>query len=134
MLKFVLIFIFLTGAAFGVPAIRAKILPPLAPVLDKFGPVGDRMSAPVKKWSARNEANMLIRKLAEDYAEKKELPSPLRFQVWIRQNTKMGNKGMDPWGRPYYMIHTGGQLTVGSQGPDRTRATADDVRVTVPFR
>ncbi|MGQ0815523.1 MAG: hypothetical protein ACT4O1_13880 [Gemmatimonadota bacterium] len=133
MLKFVAIFILIVGAAFGVPAIRARIMPPLLPVFEKLGPVGDAFANPAKKWAARNESNMLIRKLAEDYAEKKQLPSALRFQVWIRLNTKMGSKGNDPWGRPYYMVHADRKLTVGSNGPDMERNTADDVRVTVPF-
>ncbi|MGQ0563068.1 MAG: hypothetical protein ACT443_14480 [Gemmatimonadota bacterium] len=133
MLKFIVGFILLLGAAFGVPSVRARITPPLMPVLEKLGPVGAKLSDPAKKWSARNEANMLIRKLAEDYAEKKELPSALRFQVWIKMNTKLGNQGLDPWGRAYWMVHTNHQLTVGSNGPDRERNTSDDVRVTVPF-
>lgn len=133
MLKFVVIFILILGAAFGVPSIRARISPPLLPVLEKLGPVGDKLQAPVKKWAASNEAHVLLRRLAADYAQNRTLPSPLRFQIWIKQNTKSGKGGMDPWGRPYYMIHRAHELVVGSPGPDRIRDTADDVRAKAPL-
>jgi hypothetical protein len=133
MLKFIIIFIFALGAIFGIPQLRAKAMPLIDPLLTKLGPVGEKISAPSKKWAARNEANILIRKLAEEYNEKKELPDPLSFQPWIRMNTKGGKKGLDPWGRPYYLMRSGNQITVGSQGPDRRRNSADDVRVTVPI-
>lgn len=133
MLKFLLIFIFLVGAAFGIPAVRARITPPLAPLLDRLGPVGRKLSDPAKKIAARNEAGFLLRKLAADYQQNKALPDPLRFRVWMKQNTHGGKGGLDPWGHPYYMVRAHKKLGVGSQGPDRKRNTADDIRVTVPF-
>jgi hypothetical protein len=133
MLKFLVILILIIGAAFGIPRVREKIMPPLLPLLEKLGPVGDKLQAPVKKWAASNEAHILLRKLAADYGQNKELPSPLRFQIWIKQNTRGGKGGMDPWGRPYYMIHRAHELVVGSPGPDRIRNTADDVRASAPL-
>lgn len=133
MLKVAVVIVLLLGAAFGTPAIRNRITPVLAPVLDKLGPVGRKLGDPAKKLAARNEASFLLRKLAEEYQQNRELPTPLRFQVWVRLNTRGGKGGMDPWGRPYYMIHANRQLAVGSPGPDRRRSTRDDIRVSVPF-
>ena len=130
MLKFALIFIVLVGAAFGIPQIRRHVAPPLEPVL---GPIGKKFGDPAKKVAARNEAGMLLRKIAEEYNQNKEVPDPLRFPVWVKMNTKGSRKGADPWGKPYYMIKENRQLTIGSAGPDMKRSTSDDIRVSVPF-
>lgn len=134
MLKVIVIAVVFLGAAFGIPAIRNRIAGPLDPVLSKLGPVGEKMQAPARKWAAKNEEMLIIRKLAEAHNQNKGIPSPLSFQSWIKANFHGGVKeGMDPWGRPYYLIHTKQQLTVGSQGPDRRRNSADDIRVSVPL-
>ena len=133
MLKFILIFILLIGAVFGFPPLRNRVVPHMGPVMKLLGPFGDKISAPSKRWAAKNEMRILLRKLAEDHAEKKDLPSGLNFQSWIRANTRGGAKGLDPWGHPYYLVRAGKLITVGSQGPDRRRNTPDDIRVSVPF-
>jgi hypothetical protein len=132
MLKIIGIVILALGAAFGIPSVREKISPVLAPVTNRFGGVGDKMGEPAKKWAAKNEANVLLRKLAQEHSMGKELPTPLNFITWVKTNTKAGKRGMDPWGRPYYLIRGATVITVGSPGPDRTRNTADDVRATAP--
>ena len=133
MIKYVIIFICLIGASFYVPALRARVMPIFAPVLNHLGPVGDKLAGPSKRWAARNEANILLRKLAEEHAEHKDLPSPMNFQTWIKLNTRGGQKGLDPWNHPYYLVHNGSSVTVGSQGPDRLRNTSDDIRVSAPI-
>ena len=132
MFKIIFVVVVLLGAAFGIPEIRNRIAGPLDPVLSKMGPVGDKVQAPARRWAARNEANIIIRKIAEAHNQNKDVPTPLRFQVWMKQNFRGGiNEGRDPWGKPYYLIQTRSQITVGSQGPDRTQNTTDDVRVSV---
>lgn len=130
MLKVIGIVILALGAGFGIPSVRAKLVPVFAPITNKFGGVGDKMGEPAKKWAAKNEANVLLRKLAEEQTRGKPMPTPTEFTTWVKANTKAGKKGMDPWGRPYYLIKTGGSVTVGSPGPDQTRNTPDDIRVT----
>ena len=136
MVKYVVIFIFILGAAFGIPAIRNRIAGPLDPVLSKLGPIGEKIQTPTRRWATKNEEMLIIRKLAEQHNQQKEMPSPLAFQSWIKQNFKgRGTEaGLDPWGRPYYLIHTRNQITVGSQGADRRRETPDDIRVSVPLQ
>lgn len=134
MLKIILIGAVIIGAMFGIPPIRNRIAGPLDPFLSKLGPVGEKIQAPARRWAAKNEEMLIIRKLAEDHNQNKGVPSPLAFQGWIKRNFHGGVKeGMDPWGRPYYLIHTRQQLTVGSQGPDRLRDSSDDIRVSVPL-
>ena len=78
---------------------------------------------------------MIIRRLAEHKNQNKDLPSPLSFQQWVRQHFRSseGKAGLDPWGRPYYLVLTRSQITVGSQGADRRRDTGDDIRTSVPL-
>ena len=135
MFKILFVVIIMLGAAFGIPQIRNRIVGPLDPVLSRMGPLGDKINAPAKRWAARNEINLIIRKLAEDHNQNRGTPSPLGFQGWLKQNFRGGiNDGGDPWGRPYYLVHTANQITVGSQGADRLRNTPDDVRLSVPLQ
>lgn len=132
-MKWIVIGLCLIGAAFGIAPIRARILPHLDPVLGRLGPAGEKISAPAKRLAAKNEANILLRRLAQDHADRKELPDPLSFQTWVRLNTKGGKRGLDPWGHPYYLVRGNHQMTVGSHGPDRKRNTRDDVRASAPI-
>lgn len=133
MLKGIVIAIFVLGALFGIPATRAKLMPVAQPVLTKLGPVGAKISNPVKRWSAKNEETVLLRKLADQHADHKELPDALDFPSWMRTYASGTDHGLDPWGHPYYLVHEGHQITIGSQGPDRRRNTADDVRISAPY-
>jgi hypothetical protein len=133
MWKYFVIFVMIFGAALGIPKTRALIMPHLTPIFDRLGPVGDRVSKPAKRWAARNEVGVLTRKLAEDFADHKELPTALEFPRWIKRNVKGGKGGLDPWGLPYYLVRSEHQITVGSGGPDRQRGSTDDIRISVPI-
>lgn len=132
MLKFIAIFALALGAVFGVPSLRAKVMPTVEPVLTKLG-LGDKISNPIRKRTANNEIRVLLQKLAEEIAQKKKPPSALNFQTWVRANTRLPKRGKDPWDRPYWLLHTKSGLTVGSNGPDQKRDTSDDVKITVPY-
>jgi hypothetical protein len=132
-MKTFLIIVLLIGAAFGIPAIRNRIIGPLDPILSKLGPIGEKIQTPARRWSATQELTMILRRIGEDKNVNKPLPSPLSFQNWLKTNVRgLDNGGLDPWGRPYYYIHTRQNITVGSQAQDRLRDTPDDVRLTVP--
>lgn len=132
-MKYFIIFIVLFGAAWSIPPVHAKLRPLFDPIQRALGPVGDKMGRPAKRWAAKNEANVLLRKIAEDFASKKTMPSPSSFQRWVKTNTRGGNKGMDPWGSPYYMLHKAHQVSVGSRGPDKIAQTPDDVVASAPI-
>lgn len=132
-MKAFLIVILLIGAAFGIPTIRNRIVGPLDPLLSKLGPAGDRIANPARRWQASQEAMLILRRIAEDRNLNKPGPSPLTFQNWVKANVRgLKWQGNDPWGHPYYYIHTRQNMTVGSQAQDRLRDTEDDVRVTLP--
>jgi hypothetical protein len=132
-MKTFLIVLLLIGAAFGIPPIRNRIIGPLDPVLSKLGPIGEKIATPAKRWEAGQEATLIIRRISENRQINKPVPTPLTFQGWLKANVRgLKRDGMDPWGHPYYYIHTRQNMTVGSQGQDRLRDTPDDVRITVP--
>lgn len=133
MLKFVVIGALVLGAVFGIPSLRAKLSPVIDPIVNKLGPVGGKVSEPGKRWAAKNEANVFLRRLTEDYAQGRKLPSPTSFITWVKTNTKAGKKGLDPWGSPYYFNHPQHLLVVGSRGPDKIRNTPDDIQVSAPI-
>ena len=132
MLKFFVFFALALGTVFGVPALRARVMPIIEPPLEKLG-LKERVSNPIKKRTASNEIKVLLQKLNEDMNEKKPLPSSLGFRPWIRANTRLAQRGIDPWGRTYYLINTKNHITVGSNGPDQIPGNDDDVKITVPF-
>lgn len=132
-MKVFLILIVAIGAAFGIPSIRNRIAGPLDPVLSKLGPLGEKIQTPAKRWSAKNEADVIVRKVADLKDQNRPFPPPRQFTKWIQQNMRgLERKGMDPWGRPYYLERAQKQVTVGSVAQDGVYDTADDVRSTLP--
>lgn len=134
MLKVILFVVFALGAILSIPPLRHRVAPYFAPVTNRLKPITDKIGTPAKKWSAKNEASAFLHKLSQDDAQKKELPTPLSFPVWVRSHSKGEQRGNDPWGRPYYLISDPHQITVGSSGPDRRRDTPDDIRVSAPIQ
>lgn len=131
-MKFLLILIVAIGAAFGIPSVRHRIMTPLEPVLVRVGPIGEKLATPARRWNAKNEAEVIARKVAEQKDLHRPFPTPRRFTQWIQQNMRgLERKGMDPWGNPYYLERTDRTITVGSAAQDGVPGTEDDVRVTV---
>lgn len=133
-MKFLLVLILGLGVVFGVPSLRAKVMPKIEPVLTKLG-LGDRLANPIKRRTAENEMRVIVQKLEEDILEKrKKLPTEKTFPQWVYANTRLAKRGVDPWGNKYYLSRLGQQMEVGSNGPDSTRNTEDDVRLPVAVR
>lgn len=134
-MKAFLIIILLIGAAFGIPKIRNRIVGPLDPLLSKLGPIGEKIQTPARRYKANNEVTAMIRKLEDERSMRRQLPAPARFQAWVQTNMRaLENDGLDPWGKPYYYIHTRQNMSVGSSAQDTLRDTPDDVRITVPLQ
>lgn len=133
-MKWIIILVIALGAAFGIPAIRNRIAPPLEPVLSRLGPIGTAISTPAKRFSAKNEADVIAKKLVDAKKRGLSLPTARGFTRWIQQNMRgLERKGVDPWGHPYYLQVGEKQITVGSFAQDGVPHTEDDVRVTVPL-
>ncbi len=133
-MKWIIILVIAVGAAFGIPSIRNRIAPPLEPVLSRLGPIGEAIITPAKRFSAKNEADVIAKKLVDAKQRGMSLPTQRGFTRWIQQNMRgLERKGMDPWGQPYYLERGDKQITVGSVAQDGVPLTEDDVRVTVPL-
>jgi hypothetical protein len=134
-MKAFLIIMLLIGAAFGIPAIRNRIAGPLDPLLSKLGPIGEMVQTPTRRWTANQEAMAIAHKLTSDRANlNKPYPPPPQFYNWLKKNMRgLKNDGLDPWGNPYYFIHTRTEMTVGSHAQDGVRDTPDDVRFITPL-
>lgn len=131
-MKFLLIAIVALGLIFAIKPLREKFSFITAPVINKVGPKVENIRGGPKRWATKNELNILLRKVAEQYNETKKLPSSSGFTIWIKTQTRGGNKGVDAWGSNYYLIHEQGRVILGSRGPDKLRNTPDDIKVTAP--
>ncbi len=110
----------------SVPAMRRRVLPPLARAL---GPSA-------MAWKAQYECKTLVLELRTDLlAGRVTRTDPLAYEdfpAWARRKLRDSEAGTDPWGSPYYSSFGLERIIVASPGPDRKRDTADDIVVVVP--
>lgn len=133
MWKKLLVLAVLLGFAWSYPPTRGVMSNALAPVLTKLGPVGRRAAEPTRRYDARNEVDFIADQIEMERTEGRAVPNPRNFQQWLRQHVTTRRDGVDPWGKPYYLARTGMTHTVGSEGADGERDTADDIRAPLPF-
>ncbi|MGH7482639.1 MAG: hypothetical protein ACRELV_10835 [Longimicrobiales bacterium] len=131
MKKVFLLLVALGGAISAVPPLRAVAAPVMGPVLtsasETLDPLLSTILDPVFSWSARNEAENLVRWLNEQRFMGTRLPLPTQFPDYVDQNYHSGRGGEDPWGSQYYLQITSDSIRVGSPGPDAIPETYDDV-------
>jgi hypothetical protein len=133
MWKKVLVALVLLGFAWSVPSFRQRIASGVEPALARLGPVGEQIMRPAQRWRASSDVAFLVKQMEALKLEGRPIPTTQQaFEQFAAHRTGESN-GLDPWGRPYWMRRTTGFLTVGSDGPDGERNTADDIRKTVPF-
>ncbi|HUF49807.1 MAG TPA: hypothetical protein VMN60_03180 [Longimicrobiales bacterium] len=128
----ILIIVVIIAVAWAIPPVRGKLSTGAIPILEKLGPVGDVVITPVRRFSAKSQVTHILRLIANDYNEGRELPDERTFQRWLRRRAPDANAN-DPWGRPYWLTRGNGTLTVGSSGLDGRKGNGDDVKHTVPF-
>jgi hypothetical protein len=115
----------------AIPPVRARLATAAVPVLEKLGPVGAFALRPATRLGARNQARLITRTITIDRNEGREVPEERNFDRWLAR--RLPDDRLDPWGKPYWLQRRGTSLTVGSNGPDGARNTADDVSHTVAF-
>lgn len=125
-MKKVGIFIVVMAVIWAVPELRSRVGGIMLPVLEKFGPAADFIVDPIRGYSAKNKITHTLRVIESDYNRGIQPPAPGAFNEWMRRRMP-GESGLDPWGDPYWMQRGQGTLTIGSNGPDGTAGTADDV-------
>lgn len=131
-MKKILAVIVLLAVAWAIPPVRGKVTTTALPALEKLGPVADFIVTPARRFAAKSAVTNILRLIANDFNEGRELPEERTFQRWLKRRAPELNPN-DPWGRPYWLIRGRGTLTVGSSGVDGRQNTADDVKHTVPF-
>lgn len=117
MSKLLGILLLLIGAVVLVPALRARAIPHMQPVLDPF-----------YEWSARNRVNSIVGLVREEESLGRALPNPRSFPAFVDERDHQKGAGTDPWGTPFYLRLTRTTYVVGSAGRDRIPNTADDIR------
>jgi hypothetical protein len=132
-MKMLLVVLILMGAAWAYPPSRERIAHAATPVLEKLGPVGERLLAPAKRYQARSELDFLVKQMKMDRDEARPLPDARTFPQWIQRKRPSGGDENDPWDTPYYLIPASDGLSVVSAGPDRQRGTEDDIRESLPL-
>lgn len=110
----------------AIPDVRNRIGVALMPVLERLGPVGEKIANPVRAFQARNDLGFFLRIMEEDDTQGRRLPDTAGFSDWLEERMPQ-ESGIDPWGEPYWMRRTGNRITVGSNGPDMLAKTEDDI-------
>ena len=131
-MKRFIVFIVVLAIVWAIPEARNRIGVAALPLLERLGPVGERVANPFRKWKARSESEFYLRMINDDHAEARPLPEERQFKEWVLRRMPE-ETGVDPWGSDYWLRRRGTMFTVGSSGPDGQRDTADDVAVTETF-
>jgi hypothetical protein len=128
MWKKLLVVAVLLGFAWSLPPSRRWITNALAPALVKLGPVGERLVEPTRRYDARNEVDFIVDIMEMNRTEGRAMPTARTFEKWLQQKVTTRRNGIDPWGKSYYLMRLGKTTTIGSEGPDGERSTADDIQ------
>jgi hypothetical protein len=128
--KKIIIFIVLLAGIWAVPSARAKVVGFMQPAVDKMGPVGAKLSTPMRRYTARTQIASILRGMHAAREGGKEVPDARTFVRWLREHPPSDKKEIDPWGNPYFMNHVNSTYTVTSAGPDGVRGNTDDISKT----
>jgi hypothetical protein len=131
-MKKILIAVVLVALVWAVPAVRTKVVAAAVPVLERLGPVGDKLLTPSRKYATKNEIIAIARLIANDRTEGRTLPDDRGFNQWLTKRIYRED-GIDVWGNRFWMRIRRDSVTVGSNGPDGQRSTGDDVTHTHPL-
>jgi hypothetical protein len=125
-MKKVIIVVLALAIIWAIPPIRNRLGLVALPLLEKLGPVGEKMANPVRGFRAKNELAFFLRILHDDHTEGRQLPDERAFLQWVRRRMPE-ESGIDPWGNSYWLRRSGRTYTAGSNGPDGARDTGDDL-------
>jgi hypothetical protein len=89
---------------------------------------------PVQRWSAEEEMSRVARNVVEHERLTGRLPTGEEWLGWLEYRYSSEDLRSDPWGSVYQLEVLPDSVVLISFGPDRTRATPDDVRVSAPRR
>lgn len=87
---------------------------------------------PVLRWSTEEEMRQVARNVVEQERLTGQLPSGAAWLGWLDYRYAGEDIKRDPWGTLYQLEVSEDSVWVLSYGPDRTRDTDDDFRVSAP--
>lgn len=133
MAKNIFIVLVLIGFAWAWEPTRVRMIVAAKPVLERMGPFGEKAITPIQRYNTQTEISFITDQISLAKTEGRDVPDARSFQRWMQKRIVTKNQGRDPWNRPYYLVHVGSLLTVGSVGEDGKRGTDDDIKKSVPF-
>ena len=96
--------------------------------------VAEPVVVPIIRWSTAEEMRQVARNVLEHERLTGQLPSGTGWLGWLEYRYPSDDVRTDPWGMTYQLEVSSDSVWVLSFGPDRTRQTDDDFRVSAPRR
>lgn len=123
--------------------VRERVAPRVVPMwhegvelgrkgVERAGPYLDRLMEPLRRVQAQMELNGIADKVKKRLESSGTLPSPDRFEDFVRAYHFTARDGRDPWGGRYRLQITRDTIFVTADGPDGRPGTDDDLRKAIP--
>ena len=94
--------------------------------------VAEPIVVPIVRWSSEEEMQQIARNVVEHERLTGQLPAGSAWLGWLDYRYPSSDVTLDPWGTVYQLEVSRDSVWVLSFGPDRTRRTDDDFRVSAP--
>lgn len=87
---------------------------------------------PIMRWSTEEEMATVGRNAVDHERLTGQLPAGSAWLEWLSYRYLSNESRTDPWGSTYQLEVSADSVWTLSYGPDRTRGTTDDFRVSIP--
>jgi len=94
--------------------------------------VAEPIVVPIVRWSTQEEMRQVGRNVVDHERLTGQLPAGSAWLEWLEYRYPAEEMTRDPWDTVYQLEVTRDSVSVVSLGPDRTRQTEDDFRVSTP--
>ena len=94
--------------------------------------VAEPVVLPVLQWSTEEEMATVGRNAVDHERLTGALPAGSAWLDWLQYRYVSDDARTDPWGSTYQLEASNDSVWTLSYGPDRTRGTEDDFRVSTP--
>ena len=94
--------------------------------------VAEPVVVPLARWGTEEEMAQVARNVVDQERLTGALPKGGAWLEWLESRYAAPEMAEDPWGSIYALEASEDSVWVLSYGPDRTRNTPDDFRVSTP--